>query len=276
MRQLEETLLLLAGQDPAIDSEELIDRIELHLSEENVPVVAGDRSSIMQTGVRRPQTAPPRRLKKASLLAAAVLAVVAAIGTPLWLLGGDGPEDAVSEPEGVFSWGEGRLDWEDILDWVTAEEMKATFESSTMHWEGGALSGGEVVFERFDDEGHWIYEWGYEPTSPELRSWRVSVHRWDWEAYPFPDATQTDRRLPDGVVFWTGWGEDCRAWPSQGGRCPVIEGLRGPNSSEAITINLSNPYYLYSPPDTDLTSDDKDDTYFQIASMMLRELGWAD
>ena len=126
MRRLEDTLLLLAGQDPAIDSEELIERIERHLSQEDVPVVARDGSSIMQTEARPRQTMPLRPAKRGWVTAVALLAVIAAIGIPVWLFGGeDGapvvsePEaPVVSEPEAPFSWGE------DIHEWVTPNEMK--------------------------------------------------------------------------------------------------------------------------------------------------------
>lgn len=216
---------------PAIDAEELIDR--------------------MQTVSGPPQTTPPRRLKKAWLLAAAVLAAVAAIGTPMWLFGGEGPEDAASEPEAVFSWGE------DIRKWVTAEELKAVLESATEHWEGAALSGGKVVF---DDEVEWTYQFASYAERP-WGAWSGSFQEFDWEAEGFPDSSRTDQRLPDGVVFWGLWGDSA---------------YRGPNSSEAIAIGLHAPYSLYPLPESDVSSEEKDDMYFEVVSMVLRELGWAD
>jgi hypothetical protein len=267
MRRLEETLLLLARQDPSVDTEELSDRIERQMSEERVPVVARNKSSIMHTEVRPPRAVPVRGSRKVWLLAAAVLAVIATIGTPLWLLGGENPDGAVSEPEPVFSWGD------DIFEWVTADEMEVVFESLSIRHAGVALSEGEVVLERSGgpsadpwDEWNWIHE----PIAPSQTPWRPPPGRWIagarmWEWEEFVIAPQTDRRLPDGVVFWPGpWGSGYT--------------LRGPNSSEAIGISLLPPL------ESDLhpfdTYPDRRETYdemlFEVASMMLRELGWAD
>jgi hypothetical protein len=250
MRQLEETLRLLAGQDYSIDPEELIERIEQDMSEEGVPVVARDGNSIMQTEVKLPQTAPERPSKRVWQFAAAMLAVVATIGAPLWLLGGENAEDVVSEPEAVYSWGDG----DDVSAWVTVDEMMAMFETLSKRYAGLDLQDGEVEFIRV---GPGVYtdqwDWNYVPVSGSG----------DWSVFVQGDVivgqVRTDRRLPEGVVFQDGWG-----WEYI---------LSGPNSSEAIAIGLMPPRQLSPYPDRKETYDDM---YFELASMMLRELGWAD
>jgi WD40 repeat protein len=97
MRQLEETLLLLAEQDPLADTEDLVRRIERSLSEEDVPVVAGDGRRIMQTIDKAPPTTEPGPQMKPLAFVVAAVAVLIAIALPAWLLGGSGPEDVVAE-----------------------------------------------------------------------------------------------------------------------------------------------------------------------------------
>lgn len=98
MRQLEETLLLLAGQDQPVDPDQLIHRIEQDLSAEDVPVVAWDERRMAQTNKRTRLETQPRPSSKAWVVAVAAAAIVAAIGIPLWLVPGAEPEVIVSEP----------------------------------------------------------------------------------------------------------------------------------------------------------------------------------
>jgi hypothetical protein len=255
MRRLDETLLLLAGQDPSIDSDELIDRLERHLSEGIVPVVARDGSSIMQPEARPRQTSPPQPSRKVWVFAAALLAVVAAIGIPMWLLGGEDPQDVASDSDAVFSWRDG----DDISAWVTVDEMKAMFGTLTKRYAGVELGDADVVFA---SPGSGVYtdqwDWSHDPVSGpgSGTGWLVSV-----QGDVVVGAVQGDRRLPEGAVFQPGWG-----WEHI---------LRGPNSHEAIQIGLTPPREFDLGPYPD-RREPYDDMYFEVASMMLRELGWAD
>lgn len=256
MQRLEDTLLLLAGQDPAIDSKELIERIERHLSQEAVQVVARDGSSIMQTEVRPHQTMPLRPARRGWVAAVALLAVIAAIGIPVWLFGGDDGAPVVSEPEAPFSWGD------DIYEWVTPDEMKDMFDHLSRRYAGVEPGGGEVGVDRsglgMDTDVWHTSVWRYEAADSgpvENRTWIVGIQRGE-----LAGPRLTDSRLPEGVVFEEDWA---------GGQYI----LSGPNSTEAISINLSPPHDLRPYPEP---TERYHDMYFELASMMLRELGWAD
>jgi hypothetical protein len=261
MQQLEETLSLLAGQDQSIDTDELIDRIERHLSSEGVPVVAGDGVSLAHAAFELDETTPRRLPRSAWAFAAAVVVVIAVVGIPVWLLGWNGPVDVASDSEAVFSWGD------DISEWVTPEELELVFESLAMRYVGVDLredfGDSEVVFETYEGSEEEPVHWGwvYDPViKPWRDGWGVDVAEGNWERFVI--APQSDPRLPDGVVFWPDWG-----W----GRI-----FRGPNSSEAIGIGLSSPSELRPFPEHPEREEAYYEMYYEVASMVLRELGWAD
>jgi len=116
MRQLEETLYLLAGQDPPVDTAVLIDRIEQDLTEEGVPAVAIDGSRIMHAQAKPSEKTLRRPTRRRWVFAAALIATAMAIGTSGWLFGGDNPEDVVSAP--VFD-----MQTDSFCEWFTADDM---------------------------------------------------------------------------------------------------------------------------------------------------------
>lgn len=246
MRQLEETLLLLADQDPSVDPGQLIDRIERDLTEEGVPVVALDGRRTMQTRERPQVTIQPRRARKAWVFAAGLVAAVAAIAIPVWLFGGEGGGEVFSEPRAVFTWGE------DLSEWVTEEEMAQALADVVRQYRGANLEDGVTVsLSRPDGEGD--DGWGWEGVG-----WSVQVHSGDHDGRVDVEPTQTDPRLPEGVTYQEGWG---LAWMSRI--------LVGPNSDESICVTLV-------PADRAFEDPEYEDMVFAIASMMLREMGWAD
>lgn len=93
MRQLEETLHLLAGQDAGIDPGALIDRIERILSEEGVPVVPSNRKRV----TRPRETKRYRPWNSGWAFGAAMIAVVTAIAVPVWFLRGTGSTGDMAE-----------------------------------------------------------------------------------------------------------------------------------------------------------------------------------
>lgn len=140
MRQLEETLLLLADQDPPVDPGHLIDRIERDLIGEGVPIVALDGRRTMQTRERPQVTTQPRRARKAWAFAAALVAAAAVVGIPVWLLSSDVTNEVASPPMDVFD-----LATDRFCDWVTADDMTEAVAAAQRR------AGTDIVFEDFTE-----------------------------------------------------------------------------------------------------------------------------
>ena len=265
MRQLEEALHLIAGQDRSVDTKELIDRVEQQISQEGVPVVAMDRNRTMQTQEKPRQITQTRLPKRVWVFAAALAAVVMAIGIPVWLFGGEDAEtvtepvaattttagevettldtaDTVpvpTEPTTVFSWSD------DLSEWVTEDEMTDLLEdlSTRYYADTGGDLGGKAVLAR--PGGDLVWGVGY---------WSVGVHA-GGGYHPFP--TRTNPRLPQGVTYE-----------------PISQSyvFSGPNSGQSICITLTTPGTTAS-----IEEEPNYETiFFALASMMLQEMGWAD
>lgn len=268
MRQLEEALQLLAGQDQAVDPGELITGIEQELSHEGVPVVSIDGSRVVGTGLEPPGITDRRIRKTAWVFAAALAAVVMAIGIPTWMFGGEEPdtagepvvattttttvevEAAVSpettasvptEPTTVYSW------VFDLSNWVTEDEMTVLLEDLSRRFYADTADGdlgGRVTLAK-PSSAEFIWGVGF---------WSVGAH--DGGGY-HPRPTLTDPRLPDGVTYWG----DSQSY-----------GFSGPNSDQAICITLTTPGTTASI----LEEPNYETIFFEIATMMLHEMGWTD
>ena len=125
MRQLEGALHLLAEQDPSVDPDELVTRIEWSLSAEGVPVVALQRGRIMQTREKPLDTTRRGVPRRAWVVAAALAAITMAIGVAVLLFGGGEPGDVVSAPVAVFD-----LQTDSLCDWFTAEDLNEIFTAA--------------------------------------------------------------------------------------------------------------------------------------------------
>lgn len=113
----------------------------------------------------------------------------------------------------------------------------------------------EGPLESSDPNWHWLY------AAEGQGGWQGSVYK--EPAVPdFLSDPLSDPRLPEGVVFVQDWG-----WGYV---------LRGPNSEEAIAISLLPPHELLP---SDMHPEREAayyDMYFEFASWMLQELGWAN
>lgn len=160
-------------------------------------------------------------------------------------------DDATSEP---FTSGE------DLTEWVTAEEMNEVLERIQTDFTGSPLDD-EVVTEP-DDDSFW-YRYGV----PEGSEGEAFEGGWEVVLQPWPDGdamagAQTFPSLPDGVEA---------AGPSYGG----VYFLRGPRSAEILSLWVDPPDPSY----VGVGEADEarwQDVYFQVASMALREMGWAE
>ena len=158
-------------------------------------------------------------------------------------------------PETVFSWGR------DLSAWVSEDEMTTALRSLL----GDVHESGAIV-ERSDDDWDWSFG-----------GWTVSAHSGDHDGdrRRDTDLSKTDPRLPPGVVYEAAWG--------------FAHGfyiLSGPNSDESMCMTvrpqgrgLGYPNYPYPvereiyPPESEIAAHE--DRVFGLASMMLREMGWA-
>jgi hypothetical protein len=93
-------------------------------------------------------------------------------------------------------------------------------------------------------------------------SWRVFAHNGSHDGQYVGPPTETDPRLPPGVVFQRGEGFAYGFYI-----------LSGPNSRESICMSVLPPGVAW-PQGSDV--DVHEDRVFALASMMLREMGWAD
>lgn len=165
MRQLDETLNLLAEQDPSIDTADLIMRLERRLATEGAPVVAVGTSDDHQPKTTTPADFLRLRSRRTWALAAGFVAAALIIGLPLWLAGGTDPrvgdQDVVStpleapdvpgsdrgvlgQPTEVFE-----LATDSLCDWFTADDLNEIVAGAQ------ARVGTDFEFEPFDPAGCW-------------------------------------------------------------------------------------------------------------------------
>jgi len=97
MRQLEETLLILAGQDQPVDPQDLIDKIEQDLRGEDRPVVGMSPTPPKWEAPHATRRSPRRG---ALAFVAAALAALA-IGLPVWILGRTSTPDVATTTQPV-------------------------------------------------------------------------------------------------------------------------------------------------------------------------------
>jgi len=258
MRQLEDALDLLAGQDPPIDTTEMIDSIEQHLSQGGVPVVAWNGSRTMQIQ-EKPRQITQRRLSKSVwVFAAALAAAVMAIGIPLWLLGRSSVQDVASTSAEVFDFSQ-----DSMCDWFTAEEMNQIVVAAQQ------LVGTTMDFG---------YEW---ECQPESGRWTASTSEvWlgplsvaqamSWAAQPHttaPDDFVGHERLDESVTYGNLHGSTM--WMMEGMNTDLrIEG----HENEVLWF-----WVVADPRD----STHPVDTYyaplgFALADAMLRDMNWVD
>lgn len=191
-----------------------------------------------------------------ALVAAVAFTVVVLVGAVTLLL--RGPESVEPAGPAVFSW-----DGDDINQWVTEDEMTAALEDLSWRYRGAGLDA-EAVFESLNDpdsvfepDGSW-WRWN-------ASGWRVTVHNGDdHPASPSDQVLQTDPRLPERVLYHAGWGF---AWGSYV--------LSGPNSEESLCITVDPPGTSSDYPD-ESEVEQHENMSFELASMMLQEMGWAD
>lgn len=208
MRRLEEALQLLAGQDGFIDPEELIDRIEQSLSDDGVPLIARERSQVMQTQEKRLQKTRRVASSRAWILAAVLMTVVVAIGVPVWLLGRTEPQDVIRRPGAVFGMRS------DSCEWFTPEDMNRIVADAQQR------AGTDFIFEEFTpwqpakplcwtyqtDPGQgvlhlWATKRWLSPTTND--GWMViSISSFD-EAVALPDEFVRHPSLDDAVSYHT-------------------------------------------------------------------------
>ena len=158
----------------------------------------------------------------------------------------------VLQPAAIFSW-----DGDDLSEWVTEAEMTAVLQDVASRYVGSDLES-EAVFDEESVElagfdGVWI-----------AGGWRVSFHNGDHDGRYEGPPTGTDPRLPQGVTYEAeqgfGWGHY------------VLLGL---NSDEMISVWVRPAGTSFGyPPESEVEAH-KDMT-FAVATMMLREMGWAD
>ncbi len=147
---------------------------------------------------------------------------------------------------------------EDLTEWVTIEEMSGVLEQVSVQFTGSPLAD-EVVAESLDDE-FW-YRSGV-PAGEETEFFNGG---WEVLLEPRSDersmvGAQPDPGLPDGVEA---------VGPSYGG----VYFVRGPLSDEVLSIWVNPPETLGS---GDAGEARWQDLYFQVASMALVEMGWAE
>jgi hypothetical protein len=147
---------------------------------------------------------------------------------------------------------------EALTEWVTTEEMAGVLEQVSTQFTGSALAD-EVVAESADEE-FW-YRSGV-PAGEETEffngGWEVLLEPWSDERSM--EGAQPDPALPEGVEA---------AGPQMGGSYF----MRGPLSDEILSIWINPPESLGS---SDAGEARWQDLYFQVASMALVEMGWAE
>jgi hypothetical protein len=130
---------------------------------------------------------------------------------------------------------------EDLTEWVTEAEMTAALQELSTRYYAGSDLGGEAVLAR--PGGDLVWGVGY---------WSVGVH----PGHGF-SLSETSPRLPEGVTYLAA---------SQS----YI--FSGPNSSQSICITFTTP---------GTTASIEEEPYYQrmffeVATMMLQEMGWVD
>jgi hypothetical protein len=147
---------------------------------------------------------------------------------------------------------------EDLTEWVTTEEMASVLEQVSAQFMGSPLAD-EVAAESVDDQ-FW-YRSGV-PVGEETEffngGWEVLLEPWSDERAM--EGAQPDPGLPKGVEA---------AGPHMGGSYF----MRGPLSDEILSIWVNPPETLGS---GDRAEARWRDLYFQVASMALVEMGWAE
>jgi hypothetical protein len=177
----------------------------------------------------------------------ALVLVLAAIGT-IWLLRSE-PEPAAG-PVAVFSWGD------DLSMWVTEAEMTNAFEDLARTYAGVGFDG-EVVVQPGEGLDGVAWRVG---TSGDPTSWVFAVHN---GSHMFDDGVvslrETNPRLPEGVTYGTGgWG---------------VYTFAAPNTDESVCMTVEPPREIFG----DRVEDQVYEAMlFDLASMTLREMGWAD
>ena len=193
------------------------------------------------------------RQKMSGICITAVLGSVAALGA--CTTADDAASSSASPvPPTVFQWS-----GDDLNQWVTEAEMTAALGDLSRRHTGSDLDGEALLGPREPSD-----DWGW-----SAGGWRVSVHDGDHGGSgavassadgEVMDLTGADPRLPEGVVYEKGDGfaEDSYI-------------LSGPNAEESICITVYPPGTSWG----DYDADVRDDVAFGVASMMLREMGWA-
>jgi len=147
---------------------------------------------------------------------------------------------------------------EDLTEWVTTEEMASILQQVSTEFTGSPLAD-EVVMESVDDE-FW-YRSGVPAgaeTEPFNGGWEVLLEPW------------SDERFMEGAQRYPGLPEDVEAaGPSYGG----AYFMRGPLSDEIVSIWVNPPVSLGGSEQGEARWQDM---YFQVASMALVEMGWAE
>lgn len=194
------------------------------------------------------------------VVAGAAVAALVAIGGALLVLGSGGDPAApaattVTAPaeSTVFSWNGGELS-----EWVTEDEMTDALAYLSTEYLGADLDG--TV--RVDKEEDWV--WSFQLVG-DTGVWQVIAHNGDHRPEGgVAEPNQSDPRLPPGVKY-----------EAFGGFAHGFYGLSGPNSDESICMTLMSPdsYWGYPEGAEVRTHEDR---IFALASMMLREMGWAD
>jgi len=146
---------------------------------------------------------------------------------------------------------------EDLTEWVTTEEMASVLEQVSVQFTGSPLVD-EVVAESVDD-GFW-----YRSGVPPGEETEFFNGGWEVRLEPMGDerameGAQPDPGLPEGVEAAGGFGG--------------IYDMRGPLSDEVLSIWINPPETLGSGERAEARWRD---LYFQVASMALVEMGWAE
>ncbi|HSG87422.1 MAG TPA: hypothetical protein VLA23_13865 [Candidatus Limnocylindrales bacterium] len=182
--------------------------------------------------------------------------------TPPWLLS-ESPTPT-TDPN-VFSWAR-----DDLLDWVTDDEMTQALVALSMRRPFGAELVGDVVSD-CDLQGNLKTglkepecEWRFR-LAGDAESWRLGVHNGDHDGDGVPDGGpwRTHSWLPEGATHAEGEGFAYGSFL-----------FSGPGSEESICITLGPPGVDWG--DLDPNEFGFKARVFALASMMLRELGWAD
>jgi hypothetical protein len=159
--------------------------------------------------------------------------------------------DAEAPP--IFSWAR-----DDLREWVTEDEMTDILTVMSVPYFGAELDGdvGSRV-----SAADWVLSFRL---ADGAGSWRLLVHNGNHGGAYLGPPKETDPRLANGVTYEAEWGF------GHGGYI-----LSGPHSRELLALHLLPPGTSFGyPHGTEV--EVHEDRIFALASMMLREMGWAD